>query len=131
MVNQDLLGMTENSNRSTGDVQTEIYYDSIEEEEGMFDEFFTNILQAVYKDTSITFNAIKDSLRTLQRKASIATEIYQGGLVSLDEGREIIGYDPAETDAVFYQAPQPKEPDPTQTVDPKKDPKKKTKKLFY
>ena len=91
MVNQDLLGMTENSNRSTGDVQTEIYYDSIEEEEGMFDEFFTNILQAVYKDTSITFNAIKDSLRTLQRKASIATEIYQGGLVSLDEGREIIG----------------------------------------
>lgn len=123
-VNADLLGITENSNRSTGDVQTELYYDSIEEEEDMFDEFFTKILQAVYADWSLTFNAVKDSLRTLQKKASIATEIYQGGLVSLDEGREIIGYQPAEASAVFYQAPQPTAPDPKDVTDTKKKVKK-------
>jgi hypothetical protein len=40
--------MTENSNRSVGDVQTETYYFRIEEKEQIIDEFMTSILQDIF-----------------------------------------------------------------------------------
>lgn len=118
-VNADILWFTENSNRSTGDIQVEVYYDSIEEEEKTLDEFFTKILRSVYKDDSITFNAVKDSLRTLNQKSAIAVETYQGGLITLEEGREIIWYDPkVKKGETMYEQPA------TVSVTPKEKQKK-------
>lgn len=121
-VNQDLLWFTENSNRSTWDVQLEIYYDSIEEEETMLDEFFTKMLQTVYWDESIILTAIKDSLRTLKSKSDIATNLYEKWVLSREESREIVWYAPkAKTGDTFSEK---KETDDSKTKKDKEESKK-------
>lgn len=123
-VNKDVLGFTDTSNRSVWDVQSETYYFAIEDKEDLLDEFMTEIIQATF-GTEFSYVTLKDNLRTLKVKGDIAVNLYEKGLITLDEGREILQYEAVGKDRggeEFKAAPSPTDPN----QEPKKeDPKKK------
>ena len=91
-VPQDVLSFTDTSNRSTGEVQTEIYYQNIEAKENIFWEFLTELMQRCYWP-EYTFEFLKDNLRTLSKKSTLATDLYTVWLITLNEARDILQYD--------------------------------------
>lgn len=121
-VNKDVLGFTDTSNRSVWDVQSETYYFMIEEKEDMIDEFMTDILQAVF-GTEFSYVTLKDNLRTLAVKGTLAGDLYEKGLITLNEGREILQYEKVDAEkwGDDFKKPEPK-------VDPAADQSKPDKK---
>lgn len=124
-VPQDMLGITENSNRSVGDVQSETYYFRIEEKEDIMDEFLTTIIQAVIWE-QFTYVTLKDNIRTLVVRSKIAKDIYQWGLVTLNEARKIIQYE-EETQDIGKEYYKWKVTDPANPVDTTSKDKKSSK----
>lgn len=121
-VNKDVLGFTDTSNRSVWDVQSETYYFMIEEKEDMIDEFMTDVLQAVF-GTEFSYVTLKDNLRTLAVKGTLAGDLYEKGLITLNEGREILQYEKVDAEkwGDDFKKPEPK-------VDPAADQSKPDKK---
>lgn len=69
----------------------------IEEKEDMIDEFMTNVLQAVF-GTEFSYVTLKDNLRTLAVKGTLAGDLYEKGLITLNEGREILQYEKVDAE---------------------------------
>lgn len=116
-VPKDMLWMTENSNRSVWDVQSETYYFRIEEKESIVDEFLTQIIWELFWE-EFAYVTLKDNIRTLTVRSKIATDLYQKGLVRLNEAREIIQYE-KETQPVweeYFKGNQTKETQPTDST---------------
>lgn len=100
-VPKDMLWMTENSNRSVWDVQSETYYFRIEEKEDIIDEFLSQIMIELFWE-EFAYVTLKDNIRTLTVRSKIASDLYQKWLVRLNEAREIIQYE-KETQPVWEE----------------------------
>lgn len=100
-VPKDMLWMTENSNRSVWDVQSETYYFRIEEKEDLIDEFLSQIIVELFWE-EFAYVTLKDNIRTLTVRSKIATELFQKWLLRLNEAREIIQYE-KETQPVWEE----------------------------
>lgn len=120
-VNKDVLWFTDTSNRSVWGVQSETYYFMIEEKEDMIDEFMTDVIQAVFW-TEYSYVTIKDNLRTLIVKGELSTNLYEKGVITLNEARELLQYEKVDETkwGDDFKKPEPK-------VDPTKDPAADTK----
>lgn len=90
-VPKDILGITETSNRSVGNIQTETYYLRIEEKEQLVDEFMTRIFQEAF-GPEYSYVTIKDNVRLLLVRGSLASDLYNKRVINLNEAREIIQY---------------------------------------
>lgn len=92
-VPKNMLGYVGSSNRSEWDVQYENYWDMIESFENVFAEVITKILTQVYKK-DYTFEFIQDNIRKLEKKSKVSVELLSGGIITQDEAREIVQYEP-------------------------------------
>lgn len=103
-VPKDIIGFTDTSNRSVGNVQTEIYYNNINTKDNIFQEFMDEIVKYVLWD-EYEFVVLRDTLRILERKMKVAKEGYkEARLISLNEAREIIQYEErSDWDDVFQE----------------------------
>ena len=103
-VPKDILGLTETSNRSVWDIQSDIYYTNINTKENVFQDFINSIIHDVLWE-EYEFVILRDNLKILERKARVAKELYkESRLITLNEAREIIQYDSlTEWDSVFSE----------------------------
>lgn len=103
-VPKDILGLTETSNRSVWDIQSEIYYNNINTKENVFEDFINSIVKDVLWE-EYEFVILRDNLKILERKSKIAKELYkESRLITLNEAREIIQYDSlSDWDSVFSE----------------------------
>lgn len=90
-INPDAKGITENSNKSTGVVQSAEYHKRIERENKTFSAFLTRIVKRI--NPSWEFVILQDDLTLLAIKSTIAGDLYDKGLLSRNEAREIIQYE--------------------------------------
>ena len=109
-VNKDILWITETSNKSVGNVQSETYYFRIEEKEKMIDEFMTGIFQQVFWP-EYSYVTLQDNVRTLTIRSDLSTKLYEKGVITRNEAREILQYDPVDWWDSFSekQAQQPQD----------------------
>lgn len=121
-VPKDILGITETSNRSVGNIQTETYYLRIEEKEQLVDEFMTRIFQEAF-GPEYSYVTIKDNVRLLLVRGSLASDLYNKRVINLNEAREIIQYIKVEWGEEFD-----KKQEPAVTTDPNADVKDTKKK---
>lgn len=91
-VNKDILGFTDTSNRSVGENQSMNYYTLIEEKENLLDEFMTKIIKQIFGE-NFSYKSIKDTIRLLSARSSVTTNLYNNGIITLNEARKIVGYD--------------------------------------
>lgn len=97
-VPKDMLWITESSNRSVWDVQSETYYMRVEEKESTIDEFLSDIVAEIFWE-GFSYMTLKDNIRTLVVRSKIAGQVFKDGLVTRNEAREIMQYVPDTTDA--------------------------------
>lgn len=116
-ITPDAIGITENSNKSTGVVQSAEYHKRIERENEIFQAFLTKIVQKI--DNSWQFVIFQDDLTLLAIKSEIAGSLYEKGLLQRNEAREIIQYPPTE-DGNNYRAEGKSSTDITSTTDTQK-----------
>lgn len=91
-VPKDILGFTDTSNRSVGEAQAENYWDTIEGLENDIAQYLSKILVAIYGEGySIEF--YQDNTRKLSSRGKIANDLYNGGIITLNESREIVNYE--------------------------------------
>lgn len=102
-VNKDILWITETSNKSVGNVQSETYYFRIEEKEKMIDEFMTGILQACFWP-EYSYVTLQDNIRTLTIRSDLSVKLFEKGVITRNEAREILQYDPVEWWDEFSQS---------------------------
>lgn len=89
----DLIGITDNSNRSVGDVQLDVYLETVAAKEEAYSQFLTSIAKEALGD-SFSVEILQDSLRQLKKKSEIAEKLYEAGIVTTNEAREIVQYEP-------------------------------------
>ena len=68
------------------------YYTLIEEKENLLDEFMTKILKQIFWE-KYSFKTIKDTIRLLSARSLVTTNLYNNGIITLNEARKIVGYD--------------------------------------
>ena len=101
-VPKSLLWYTEWVSYTNWDNQYDIYRDTIESIEDKFAEFLNKIFKLF--DPNYEFNFIKDNLRKLKTKSEIAWKMYKvNNLITLNEAREIIQYEPVKDWDKFYE----------------------------
>ena len=101
-VPKSLLWYTEWVSYTNWDNQYDIYRDTIESIEDKFAEFLNKIFKLF--DPNYEFNFIKDNLRKLKTKSEIAWKMYKvDNLITLNEAREIIQYEPVKDWDKFYE----------------------------
>lgn len=101
-VSDDILGYTENSNRSTGVVQSFNYYSSIHAENEVFSEFLTAVVQKI--NPTWSFVILQDQLTILMMKSEIAGSLYsEKRIVTLNEARELIQYEKTKDGDKFFE----------------------------
>lgn len=102
-VSPDIIWFTENSNRSVGDVQYEMYIDNtIIPKESFYQKFLTLLVQeALWEDHYAEI--IQDTMRHLQKKSNIARYTYKDWILTRDEARDLLQYAPVDDDDVFYE----------------------------
>lgn len=91
-VNKDILGFTETSNRATGENQSMNYFALIEEKENLIDEFMTKIFKVIFGE-SFSYKSVKDTIRLLSARSGVATNLFNNGIITLNEARDIVGYE--------------------------------------
>lgn len=98
-INPDAKGITENSNKSTGVVQSAEYHKRIERENKTFSAFLTRIVRRI--NPAWEFVILQDDLTLLAIKSAIAGDLYDKGLLNRNEAREIIQYEPVDEGDTF------------------------------
>lgn len=100
-VPQDLIWFTETSNRSTWNVQSDVYLDFILAKEQVYQEFLTNICkQALWEEFKIVI--LQDNIRLLKKRAETAVNLYKSWLITLNEAREVLQYEPDPSKEWLY-----------------------------
>lgn len=103
-VPDDVLGYTENSNRSVGKSQNFNYAKSIHAENIIFSEFMTAIVQKI--NPRWEFTIFQDELTILMMKAEMAGSLYKDKQVlTRNEARELIQYEPVKGGDEFFKEP--------------------------
>lgn len=114
----DVLGYTENSNRSVGKSQNFNYAKSIHAENIIFSEFLTAIVQKI--NPRWEFTIFQDELTILMMKAEMAGSLYKDKQVlTRNEARELIQYEPVDGGDEFFKEPTKEKS--TEEKDPKND----------
>ena len=101
-VPKSILWFTEQTNYSNWLTQYDIYYDNIEALERKFAEYLQTILRQF--DPRYNFKFLQDNLRKLNIKSWIAGVLYRDkNLITLNEAREIIQYEPLDEWNKLYE----------------------------
>lgn len=99
-VPQDMIGITDTSNKSVGDIQSEKYYNTIASKERRYSRILTDIVEKVY-DADYRVVILEDNIRVLKPRSEIARWLYNDGIIDLNEARDLIQYD--KTDNNHYK----------------------------
>lgn len=103
----DVLGHTENSNRSNGIEQNLNYVKSIHAENKVLSDFLTTIVKKI--NPLYEFVILQDELTLLMMKAEMAGRLYTDArLVTLNEARTIIQYEEMPDGDKFFDGDKEK-----------------------
>jgi phage portal protein BeeE len=98
-MNADVQGVTENSNKSTGVTQSTEYHKAIEQKNIFWGKVLTKVLARI--NPSYNFVILQDDLTLLAIKSTIAGDLYEKGLLTRNEARDIIQYEEVDEGDTF------------------------------
>lgn len=97
-VPQSRINFTEGVNYTNGENQHEDFEETIVEDEKAMNEFLTQLIQFIPEYVGTTFEFYSDHTRILKAKWKLATDLAGWPVLTPDEAREILQYEPLNTE---------------------------------